>query len=32
MQSFVPGLFNRLDAEDDAPQGRFHAPPKNVEE
>jgi len=32
MQSFVPGLFDRLDTDDDAPQGGFRAPPKKADE
>jgi type VI secretion system protein ImpF len=32
MQSFVPGLFDRLDADDDAPQGGFRAPSKKADE
>jgi hypothetical protein len=32
MQSFVPGLFDRLDADDNAPQGGFRAPPKMADE
>ena len=32
MQSFVPGLFDRLDADDDAPQGGFRSPPKKANE
>lgn len=32
MQSFVPGLFDRLDTDDDAPQGQFRAPFKKADE
>ena len=32
MQSFVPGLFDRLDADDDAPRGQFRALPKKADE
>ncbi|MGB9108998.1 MAG: type VI secretion system baseplate subunit TssE, partial [Telluria sp.] len=32
MQSFVPGLFDRLDADDDAAQGGFRAPLKKVDD
>jgi type VI secretion system protein ImpF len=32
MQSFVPGLFDRLDADDDAPQGGFRAASKKADE
>jgi len=32
MQSFTPGLFDRLDADDDAPQGRFRASARRTEE
>jgi len=32
MQSFVPGLFDRLDTDDDTPQGEFRAPPKKADE
>lgn len=32
MQSFVPGLFDRLDTDDDAPQGQFRAPSKKADE
>lgn len=31
MQSFVPGLFDRLDADDDAPQGEFGAAPRRAD-
>jgi type VI secretion system protein ImpF len=31
MQSFVPGLFDRLDADDDAPQGQSQTPSKKVD-
>jgi type VI secretion system protein ImpF len=32
MQSFVPGLFDRLDADDDAAHVPFRAPPKKADE
>jgi len=32
MQSFVPGLFDRLDADDDAPSGGFRSASKNADE
>jgi type VI secretion system protein ImpF len=32
MQSFVPGLFDRLDADDDDPPGGFRAPSRKVDE
>lgn len=34
MQSFVPGLFDRLDADDDgeAPQSQFRASPRKLDE
>jgi len=32
MQSFVPGLFDRLDADDDVPQGGFRAPFRKADE
>jgi type VI secretion system protein ImpF len=32
MQSFTPGLFDRLDADDDAPQGGFRTPSKKADE
>jgi type VI secretion system protein ImpF len=32
MQSFVPGLFDRLDADDDAAQAQFRPPPKKADE
>ena len=32
MQSFVPGLFDRLDADDDAPLGEFRATPRRADE
>jgi type VI secretion system protein ImpF len=32
MQSFTPGLFDRLDADDDAPPGRFRARARNSDE
>jgi hypothetical protein len=32
MQSFVPVLFDRLDADDDAPLGRFRARSKKADE
>jgi type VI secretion system protein ImpF len=32
MQSFVPGLFDRLDADDDAARPQFRAPPKKADE
>lgn len=31
MQSFMPGLFDHLNADDDAPQGQFHARPKKAD-
>ncbi|WP_229411046.1 MULTISPECIES: type VI secretion system baseplate subunit TssE [unclassified Massilia] len=31
MQSFVPGLFDRLDTDDDAPQGEFRASSRKVD-
>jgi len=31
MQSFTPGLFDRLDADDDAPHGEFRAPIRKVD-
>ena len=31
MQSFAPGLFDRLDADDDAAQPQFRAPPKKAD-
>lgn len=32
MQSFVPGLFDRLDADDDVPQSPFRASPRKLDE
>ena len=32
MHSFVPGLFDRLDADDDAPQRPFRAPARKADE
>jgi type VI secretion system protein ImpF len=32
MQSFTPGLFDRLDADDDAPLGEFRAPIRKSDE
>jgi type VI secretion system protein ImpF len=32
MQSFVPGLFDRLDADDDVPQSQFRASPRKLDE
>jgi type VI secretion system protein ImpF len=32
MQSFVPGLFDRLDADDDAARPQFRAPAKKADE
>jgi type VI secretion system protein ImpF len=32
MQSFTPGLFDRLDADDDTPHGQFRAPARKSDE
>lgn len=32
MQSFVPGLFDRLDADDDTAQAQFRPPPRKADE
>ena len=32
MQSFEPGLLDRLDADDDAPQSRFRPTPRKLDE
>jgi predicted component of type VI protein secretion system len=31
MQSFMPGLFDHVNADDDGPQGQFHARPKKAD-